>query len=117
MEFSMGNGIKVKVSNLSDFEVQTYCDELDKARDRNIFDIIKGDFLFHVGKAFSIGGEFKIRTPTAWAGVRGTIFSVKVYEKNGQSVTDIEVFEGSVWVQKKGKREKIILIAGEKGKF
>lgn len=116
MEFSMGNGIEVKASGVSDFAVQTYCDELDKARDRTIFDIIKGNILFHVGKFFRLG-EFKFRFPTGGGGVRGTKFSVKVYEENGRSLTLIEVFEGSVWVQKKGKTEKIILTAGEKGKF
>ena len=116
MEFSVGNGTKVKVSGVSDFAVQTYCDELDKARDRTIFDIMKGNFLFHVGKFFSIG-ELKVRFPTGAGGVRGTKFSVKVYEENGRSVTVIEVFEGSVWVQKKGETKKIILKAGEKGKF
>jgi len=58
----------------------------------------KGEILNRVRKLPTRGSIYSIRTPTATSSVRGTRFSVRVYEKDGKWLTDIRVLDGVVEV-------------------
>jgi hypothetical protein len=66
----------------------------------SLFKLDAGEIMVRVRKLLSGQSKFEIRTPTATAGVRGTIFTVKVGE-GGQ--TQIAVLEGQVQVDASGR--------------
>ena len=66
----------------------------------SLFKLDAGEIMVRVRKLLSGQSKFEIRTPTATAGVRGTIFTVKV----APSGTQIEVLEGKVQVDASGKQ-------------
>ena len=66
----------------------------------SLFKLDAGEILVRVRKLLSGQSKFEIQTPTATAGVRGTIFSVRV-GSNGQ--TEVEVLEGQVMVDAQGR--------------
>jgi hypothetical protein len=66
----------------------------------SVFKLDAGEILVRVRKLLSGQSKFEIRTPTATAGVRGTIFTVKV-GPGGQ--TQVEVLEGQVQVAASGR--------------
>ena len=65
----------------------------DTRAETSLFNLTTGNLLVRVRKLLSGQSKFEIRTPTATAGVRGTIFSVQV-SPAGQ--TQIAVLEGQV---------------------
>jgi hypothetical protein len=75
----------------------------------SLFRLQVGEILVRVRKLLSGESKFEIRTPTATAGVRGTIFAVRV-GSGGQ--TEIEVIEGRVKVDAQGR--ELDLAAGTK---
>ena len=60
----------------------------------SLFKLDAGEILVRVRKLLSGQSKFEIQTPTATAGVRGTVFAVRV--ESGK--TEVEVFEGQVKV-------------------
>lgn len=76
----------------------------------SLFRLQVGELLVRVRKMLSGQSKFEVQTPTATAGVRGTIFAVRV-EPDGQ--TKIEVIEGQVRVDAQGR--ELDLPAGTKG--
>ncbi len=76
----------------------------------SLFRLQIGELLVRVRKALSGQSKFEIQTPTATAGVRGTIFAVRV-DRVGE--TKIEVIEGQVRVNAQGR--ELDLAAGTKG--
>lgn len=65
----------------------------------SLFDLDVGRIWVRVLSAFGGKTKFEVRTPTATAGVRGTVFSVAV-DDTGQ--TEVAVYEGSVAVEADG---------------
>ena len=62
----------------------------------SVFKLDVGQIWIRILKALSQQSKFEVRTPTATAGVRGTIFSVKV---TSDGDTQISVYDGSVSVR------------------
>lgn len=60
----------------------------------SLFDLVTGKVKTLVGKLFSSSNSFRVRTPTAVAGVRGTYFRIDV-----DTDTDVVVFAGEVDVE------------------
>lgn len=71
---------------------------LHKSKDTSVsvFKLDVGRIWVHVVKALSADSKFEIDTPTATAGVRGTMFAVEV---KPDGATDVLVYEGNVAVQ------------------
>ncbi len=65
----------------------------------SLFRLDAGEILVRVRKLLSGQSKFEIRTPTATAGVRGTIFTVRV----DQGGTEVQVIEGHVKVDAQGR--------------
>lgn len=61
----------------------------------SLFDLHVGRIWVRVLSALEGRTKFEVRTPTATAGVRGTVFSVAV---DPRGVTEVEVYEGTVHV-------------------
>jgi hypothetical protein len=81
----------------------------DTLAETSLFKLDAGEILVRVRRLLSGQSKFEIRTPTATAGVRGTIFTVKV-APDGQ--TQIAVLEGKVQVDASGRR--VALTPGNK---
>ena len=75
----------------------------------SLFRLDAGEILVRVRKLLSGQSKFEIQTPTATAGVRGTIFAVRV---GPEGKTEIEVIEGQVKVDAEGR--ELDLAAGTK---
>ncbi len=71
--------------------------QINKSTDAetSVFKLNTGQIWIRIIRVLSQQSKFEIRTPTATAGVRGTIFSVKVTD----GVTEISVYDGTVSVQ------------------
>ncbi len=72
--------------------------QLNKSTDArtSVFKLDTGQVWIRILKILTQQSKFEIRTPTATAGVRGTVFSVKVAPDGN---TQISVYEGTVSVQ------------------
>ncbi|MBE3584189.1 MAG: FecR domain-containing protein [Limnochordaceae bacterium] len=68
-----------------------------------------GQVLVQVAKGVSRLFDFTVETPTAWAGVRGTVFTVWVAEDGS---TDVMVHEG--WVEVSAGGRSLLVGAGER---
>ncbi len=62
----------------------------------SLFKLDAGQIWIRILKTLSQQSKFEVRTPTATAGVRGTIFSIKVTPEGD---TQVSVYDGSVLVQ------------------
>jgi hypothetical protein len=85
--------------------------QINKTNDAetSLFKLDAGEILVRVRKLLSGQSKFEIKTPTATAGVRGTIFTVKVAQGGD---TQIQVLEGKVQVDASGK--EVALAPGTK---
>lgn len=70
----------------------------------SVFKLDTGGIWIRIIKVLNQKSKFEVRTPTATAGVRGTVFSVRVDE---QGQTEVSVFEGSVAVNSEDVSETI----------
>ncbi|MFP3905097.1 MAG: FecR domain-containing protein [Armatimonadota bacterium] len=70
----------------------------------SLFKLDVGNIWIRVIKVLSQKSKFEIRTPTATAGVRGTVFSVRVDEAGE---TEVSVYEGSVLVNSEARSETV----------
>jgi hypothetical protein len=71
--------------------------------------VSSGTVLVHVLRDLMRGRHFAVETPTAVAGVRGTIFDVRVTPEH----TAISVWEGVVEVMARASTEAVLVSAGE----
>lgn len=80
--------------------------QISKANDAetSVFDLSVGKIWVRVLKILSQKSKFEVRTPTATAGVRGTIFSVEV---DASGKTSVAVDEGAVAVDTDGTRADV----------
>lgn len=72
-------------------------------------DLLYGESLYTIDNKLSKNSSFEVTTPNSTLSVRGTTFRVN-YDKK-YNITDIEVIEGTVWVQ--AGEDEIILEAGD----
>lgn len=73
----------------------------------------KGEILNRVRKLPTKGSIYTIHTPTATSSVRGTRFAVRVYEKDGEWLTEIRVLDGVVEITDRAGRQLRITDAEE----
>ncbi|MFO7947461.1 MAG: FecR domain-containing protein [Armatimonadota bacterium] len=81
----------------------------------SLFKLDVGNIWIRVIKVLSQKSKFEVRTPTATAGVRGTVFSVRV-DETGE--TEVSVYEGSVAVStaktsETVEKEKVARVASD----
>lgn len=82
---------------------------LDKKDRQKVELLLKfGELRAHVKPRETIRSDFSVRTPTAVASVRGTLFSVKYVEKT--ETMSVAVAEGSVNVAPQDKKKKEMLV-------
>jgi len=58
-----------------------------------------GDTIHHLENKLGSDEVYNVSTPASTMAVRGTVFRVVVYQENGISYTQIEVFQGAVTVE------------------
>jgi hypothetical protein len=103
-----GNNQRLTIEGASKSEISHKKKEPD-ASIETIITLFRGKLLILVNEFFQ-ERRLKVETHGAWAGVRGTKFSVEVKEDRDI----IEVFEGEVEVKEKKTGKIFILKAGEK---
>lgn len=82
------------LSENSQLSIRQYLYQNTTDQGGSIFDFVEGTLRTLVGK-----GDLEIHTTTAVAAARGTLFFVRVYSVNGQSVTEIYLLEGTLEVR------------------
>lgn len=80
----------------TELKISEFLFDSQKQERSSMFDLITGKVKTLVGKLFSSATDFKVRTPSAVAGVRGTFFRIDASDK-----TDVTVFDGEVEVSDK----------------
>jgi hypothetical protein len=85
----------------------------EKADEVTEINLTKGEILNRVRKLPTKGSIYTIHTPTATSSVRGTRFAVKVYEKDGEWLTEIQVLDGVVEITNRAGRQLRITDAEE----
>ena len=96
------DGTRIRMAPGSELTVQK-C-EVAKGAERAVFQLDLGKVWVRVLRMLSQQDKFEIKTPTATAGVRGTIFAVAVAP---DGTTDVSVYEGEVTVASGGGEVKI----------
>ncbi len=96
------DGTRIRIAPGSELTVQK-C-EVAKGAQRAVFRLDLGKVWVRVLRMLSQQDKFEIKTPTATAGVRGTIFAVAVAP---DGTTDVSVYEGEVTVASAGGELKI----------
>lgn len=85
------------LSEGTELEVTEYLYDPQKNERDSMLDLVKGKVKSLVGSIFSSSSNFRVRTPTAVAGVRGTHWQVEHRDR-----THVTVFEGEVAVESVG---------------
>ena len=96
------DGTRIGMAPSSELMVQK-C-EVARGVERAVFRLDLGKIWIRVMRTLSQQDKFEIKTPTATAGVRGTIFAVAV---TPDGTTDISVYEGEVTVASDGGEVKV----------
>jgi hypothetical protein len=82
----------------TEFRVDNYVDQKAEGKKRSLFSMVKGKALFYAMRLFRYREtRFRLKTPTAVVGVRGTKFGVHVFEKTaerGDTSDGIRVADG-----------------------
>ncbi len=94
IEFQEKHQIKMKEN--TELTIRQLYKRADTGEEGTVLDLSVGEILNRVQKLPTEGSIYTIHTPTATSSVRGTIWGVKVYKKDGQSVTEVRVLEGVV---------------------
>lgn len=68
----------------------------DSANSKTTIDLKTGEITNSIEKKLSEKSTYEVTTPTATMSVRGTVFHVRVYEKDGVIYTDLNVLDGKV---------------------
>lgn len=71
---------------------------LDTGEESTELELKRGEILNRVRELPTEGSIYRVHTPTATSSVRGTRFSVKVFQVDGEWVTEIQILEGLVEV-------------------
>jgi hypothetical protein len=99
LTLSWADGSRVRVAPGSTLQIMKCQFNAARKSETYLFRLDLGQVWVRVLKALTGPSKFEIRTPTATAGVRGTVFSVRV-SANGD--TDVSVLKGAVSLQSKG---------------
>lgn len=94
MEFLDRHQIKMKEN--TELTIRQLYKRADTGEEGTVLDLSVGEILNRVQKMPTEGSIYTIHTPTATSSVRGTVWGVKVYKKDGKSVTEVRVLEGVV---------------------
>lgn len=103
-EIHLLDGSEIKVDELTQVDlskISANLEELDRQID---FSMLYGSIRVSVQEGFSQRSVFKVTTPVAVAGVRGTDFAVE-YESEDES--HVDVFDGEVGVSQDGAEESV----------
>ena len=93
------DGSRVRLGPETSIRVRKCNFNTSSKRSTSLFDLDAGRIWVRVLSALGGKTKFEVRTPTATAGVRGTVFSVSV---DGAGQTDVTVYEGEVVVDAEG---------------
>jgi len=94
IEFQEKHQIKMKEN--TELTIRQLYKRADTGEEGTVLDLSVGEILNRVQKLPTEGSIYTIHTPTATSSVRGTIWSVKVYKKDGKPFTEVRVLEGVV---------------------
>jgi hypothetical protein len=106
VELELGSGARIRLGPQSAVIVRSM-GEGDPGKPA--LRVSSGTVLVHVLRDLMRGRHFVVETPTAVAGVRGTIFDVRVTPEH----TAISVWEGVVEVTARASTEAVLVSAGE----
>lgn len=98
-EFKWADGTRWKIMPVTQIKVKKSTYNVVKKADQSQLELSTGKVFIRIIKALGPSSKFEVRTPTAVAAVRGTIFSVEV--KNGK--TEVAVLKGKVWLSSDSK--------------
>ena len=103
--FTWSDGTKVKVGPNSRLTVEKCYAKSGSDEEVSLFRLEQGCVWTRIAKKLGRQGRFEVATPSAVAGVRGTIFSVEARQADAHGGAVISVFEGEVELRtSKGKR-------------
>ncbi len=105
----MNDGSKIDVSENTTLELSSLSRGPEGSKKTNM-KILSGQLMANVKKLVHKKSEFKFETPTAVAAIRGTRVGFNV----DRSKTNIEVYEGRVYVAPKGSKKGTELKTNEK---
>lgn len=89
----------------TDLKITNYLFQKKQQKREGMLDLLQGRVKALVGQFFSSREDFRVRTPTAVAGVRGTHFLVEV---NGADESNVTVFSGAVAVVDGAGNEQLL---------
>ena len=95
LELSWVDGTRIRLAENTELLIKKCTFNTSNKTSRALFRLNLGRVWVRVTRALSAGSKFEIATPTATAGVRGTVFSIGVSATSG---TEISVLEGEVAV-------------------
>ncbi|NLE02983.1 MAG: FecR domain-containing protein [Fibrobacter sp.] len=111
VELETDDGSLIKVSENSTIELSKHQQE-DNTKNTKI-KIMSGSIISNVKKLINNKSTFEFETPTATAAIRGTIVGLDVRKE----ATTIKVYEGLVYVSKRGARQGSLLNNNEMTKI
>ena len=115
--FNSGNTLNITPD--TEVEVSEASDSIpNQDKKRMVLDLIRGRVRNKVNQKYN--GEtsyYRVRTKAAVAGVRGTDFTISVYEDKNDLVSKIETLEGKVELSDDKMEKKTLIAAGEGGSF
>lgn len=106
VELELGLGARIRLGPESAVVIQSVGEAEPK---KPTLRMTSGVMLVHVLRDLMSGRGFTVETPTAVAGVRGTVFDVRVTSHQ----TSISVWEGVVEVRARASRQGVPVFAGE----
>ena len=92
---------QVKMKENTELTIRQLYKRADTGEEATELDLSVGEILNRVNKLPTEGSIYTIHTPTATSSVRGTLWSIKVFMKEGKPVTEVKVLEGLVEVTDK----------------
>ncbi len=98
------NGERILMGPLTTLQVLKCQMNRTSQAETSVFRLDVGHIWIRILKILSGQSKFEIHTPTATAGVRGTVFSVGV-DANGE--TEVEVFDGKVALTARGQTTEV----------
>ena len=99
----IGDGTRIRVEPNTELTIQK-CQAVRRGAELAMFRLDLGKIWIRVLRMLSQQDKFEIQTPTATAGVRGTIFSVDV---TADGTTAVQVYEGQVALESEADETKI----------
>ena len=92
LEFAPGHRVKVDENTTIELSEMQYRE--DSGQEKTLIDLAAGRILNNVRKLRTEDSEYSVRTPTASAAVRGTIYEVRYEEETKR--TSVRVLEGLI---------------------